>query len=153
MTYLIYKDYYSGQHHIGYEYLEIDAKTDFEAIEAAEKEFDPEKTYLVRIMKKEGKPETYYPDGWKKQLYKAVMCKRSHERGWHANTEENSENPHYAYRYYKKGLSYIEATTRKGNMLTANFFDIVEHCRVEQHRNMWSDLLEMDLVYIMLGWN
>lgn len=35
-------------------------------------------------------------------------------------------------------------------MLTANFFDIVEHYRVEQHRNMWTDLLELDLVYIML---
>lgn len=31
-------------------------------------------------------------------------------------------------------------------------FDIVLACRLEQGRNMWSDMLEMDLIYIMLGW-
>lgn len=115
MKYIIYKDYLSGEHHIGYEYMTIDAKTDFEAIEAAEKEWDENKLYLIRIMKKEGRPEAYY-DGWKKQLYKAVMCKRSNKVGWHANTKENYEEPHFAYRYYTTGsiyrtaLAYIEAT-------------------------------------------
>lgn len=38
-------------------------------------------------------------------------------------------------------------------MLTAKFFDIVEHYRVEQRRNMWTDSLGMDLVYIVLEWD
>ena len=38
-------------------------------------------------------------------------------------------------------------------MLTAKFFDIVEHYRLSQGRNMWSDMLEMDLIYIICGWN
>ena len=38
-------------------------------------------------------------------------------------------------------------------MLTAPLFDIVERYRISQHRNMWSDMLEMDLVYIIYGWD
>lgn len=37
--------------------------------------------------------------------------------------------------------------------LTAKFFDIVESCRIEQGRNIWSDMLEMDLIYIICGWD
>lgn len=114
MKYIIYKDYLSGQHHIGYEYLTTEAKTDFEALEAAEKEYDEDRLYLIRIMKAEGKPKVCTPDGWKKQLYKAVMCKRSNSVGWHANDEQHAESVHYAYRYYTTGthtkLEYIEAT-------------------------------------------
>ena len=36
--------------------------------------------------------------------------------------------------------------------LTANFFDIVESCRLEKRKNLWSDMLEMDLICIILGW-
>ena len=37
-------------------------------------------------------------------------------------------------------------------MLTAKFFDVVEYSRLMIGRNMWSDMLEMDLVYIICGW-
>ena len=38
-------------------------------------------------------------------------------------------------------------------MLTARLFDIVEFYRIKQHRNMWSDMLEMDLIYILCEWD
>jgi len=38
-------------------------------------------------------------------------------------------------------------------MLTAPLFDIVEHYRIQRGQNMWSDMLEMDLVYIICGWD
>ena len=31
-------------------------------------------------------------------------------------------------------------------------FELVEAYRLEQGRNMWSDMLEMDLIYIICGW-
>lgn len=37
--------------------------------------------------------------------------------------------------------------------LTANLFDIVESYRLEKGYNMWADMLEMDLIYIICGWN
>ena len=37
-------------------------------------------------------------------------------------------------------------------MLTAKFFDVVEYSRLMTGRNMWSDMLEIDLVYIICGW-
>lgn len=36
--------------------------------------------------------------------------------------------------------------------LSAPLFEMVERYRVSQGRNMWSDMLEMDLVYILYGW-
>ena len=107
MKYIIYLDYNSGTHHIGYEYIGIYAKTDFEAIEAADKIWNEDKHYLIRIMKKTGKVEKM-EDGWKKQYYTAVMCKRSNAVGWHANDEAHSEGQHTAYRAYKKDLEYFE---------------------------------------------
>ena len=38
-------------------------------------------------------------------------------------------------------------------MLTAKFFDIVEFYRIRRNRNMWSDMLEMDLIFIICGWD
>lgn len=32
-------------------------------------------------------------------------------------------------------------------------FELVEAYRLEQRRNMWSDMLEMDLIYIICEWN
>lgn len=109
VKYIIYKDFWAGKHKVGFEYLPIDAQTDFEALEAAENEYEADVTYLVRIMRKVGKPEAE-DGGWKKQLYEAVMCKRSHERGWHANTKANSEAEHFAYRHWMKDTEYTEAT-------------------------------------------
>lgn len=108
MKYVIYKDYSTGMHHIGYEYIGIEAKTDFEAIETADKMWDSEKLYLIRIMKKNGKIEKM-EDGWKRQYYIAVMCKRSNKVGWHSNTPDNCENDHFAYRCYNKDMEYFGA--------------------------------------------
>ena len=38
-------------------------------------------------------------------------------------------------------------------MLTVPLFDLVEHYRVCRRQNMWSDMLEMDLIYIICGWD
>ena len=38
-------------------------------------------------------------------------------------------------------------------MLTAPLFDIVEYYRICRNNNMWSDMLEMDLIYIICDWN
>lgn len=38
-------------------------------------------------------------------------------------------------------------------MLTAPLFSIVEHYRLSRRQNMWTDMLEMDLIYIICGWN
>lgn len=32
------------------------------------------------------------------------------------------------------------------------FFDIVQHYRVSRGQNMWTDMLELDLCWILLGW-
>ena len=110
MTYLLYKDYLTGEHHIGYSHEIMNAKTDFEAIEEADKawqeEGGKEKLYLMRIMKKNGKVQKM-DDGWKKQIFTAVMCKRSETVGWHANDHEHYENFHQSYRAYKKDLEYF----------------------------------------------
>lgn len=37
--------------------------------------------------------------------------------------------------------------------LTSNFFDVVLSCRLEKRKNMWSDMLELTLCYILLGWD
>lgn len=38
--------------------------------------------------------------------------------------------------------------------LTAPLFDIVVYQRVhEKHCNMWTDMLEMDIIYILNDWN
>lgn len=108
MKYIIYKDYLTGEHHIGYEYIGIDAKTDFEAIEQADKMWNPEEHYLIRIMRKIGKVEKMF-DGWKRQYYEAVMCKRSNAVGWHANDTAHCEDYHRAFRDYKNDLEYFAA--------------------------------------------
>ena len=38
-------------------------------------------------------------------------------------------------------------------MLTAPLFDIVLACRLEKGYNMWSDNLELDLIWIICDWN
>lgn len=36
--------------------------------------------------------------------------------------------------------------------MRVKFFDLVKHCRIQTGRNMWTDMLEMDLIYIITGW-
>ena len=38
-------------------------------------------------------------------------------------------------------------------MLTAPLFDMVQAYRLERGYNMWSDGLEMDLIWIIYGWD
>lgn len=99
MKYIIYIDYQTGERK-AYEYRATQAKTFKEALEEAEKIYNADTVYLMRILEKVGK--TYKEEDYKVEEYQAVECKRSHEAGWHANTEENSENEHKARRVYTK---------------------------------------------------
>lgn len=38
-------------------------------------------------------------------------------------------------------------------MMTVPLFELVEYYQVCRRQNMWSDMLEMDLIYIILDWN
>lgn len=100
MKYIIYIDYRAIET-AGYEYRDMMAKNFKEAIEEAEKIYDPETMYLIRIMEREGK--VYSGEGCKSQNYRAIECKRSPEGGWHANTSENSETEHVATRSWLNG--------------------------------------------------
>lgn len=37
--------------------------------------------------------------------------------------------------------------------MKVKFFDLVAYCRLQTGRNMWTDMLEMDLIYIICGWD
>lgn len=41
----------------------------------------------------------------------------------------------------------------KNVSLTAPLIDIVEQYRISQHRNLWTDLLYLDLMWIILEWD
>ena len=107
MTYLIYRDFKAGTHHIGYDYTTIEAKSQFEAVCEADKMWieEADRLYLMRIMAKAGKVEKM-DDGWKRQKFAAVLCKRSN-MGWHKNDSENFENPQATNRCYKKDMEYF----------------------------------------------
>lgn len=113
MKYIIYLDYRTGCGN--YEYKGTQAKTFKEALEEAEKLYSPETVYLIRILEKVGK--SYKEEDYKVEEYQAIECKRSHEVGWHANTEANSESQHYARRCVCKfgrgnTITWFEAITR-----------------------------------------
>ena len=117
MKYIIYKDYESGKHHIGYDYMTIEAANDLEALTIAEAAYNAEadRLYLVRLMKKVGKVGKD-ACGWKTQDYEAVLCKRSKAVGWHKNDADHAESQHFARCHYKSckceaegELTYIEA--------------------------------------------
>ena len=99
MKYVLYIDYRANSVK-PYEYRTMNAKNFREAIEEAEKIYNSETMYLIRIMEKEGK--VYSANGCKNQNYRAVECKRSCKGGWHANNSENSENEHIVRRSYIK---------------------------------------------------
>lgn len=117
MKYIVYKDYETGKHHIGYDYQTISATNDLEALTIAEAIYNAEadRLYLVRLMRKVGKVGKD-ACGWKTQDFEAVLCKRSKAVGWHKNDAEHAENPHFVRRHYKPckddivgELSYTEA--------------------------------------------
>jgi cobalamin-dependent methionine synthase I len=107
MTYLVYRDYNAGTHHIGYDYTTIEAKDQFEAVCIADKLWSEEsdRLYLMRIMKKAGNVEKM-EDGWKKQRFEAVLCKRSNN-GWHKNDSKHCESTHTTNRCCKKDIEYF----------------------------------------------
>ena len=103
MKYILYIDYKATSGKI-YEYKEMTAKTLIEAIGEADKIYNPETVYLMKILEKSGKVEK--ENGYKVQLYKAIMCKRY---DWHLNNDENGEAEHNARRCYNKHFEIIEA--------------------------------------------
>lgn len=74
-----------------YAYEPIEAEDLLEAIEIADERWH-EGIYLMRIMRKVGKIERPYHEGYAFETYEAVMCKRSY--GWHRNDEKHSEGEH-----------------------------------------------------------
>lgn len=105
MRYVIYKDYKTGVHHRGYEYITVEAKDPFELFEIADKEWAVERgrLYLMKIMKKVGKSEKD-DFGWRSETYEAVAVKRSDAVGWHRSIQANSEGRHVAERRYRKDI-------------------------------------------------
>ena len=102
MKYVLYIDYkadYTAQGNKSEEYITMEAKDLLEAIEEADKKFDKETMYLVRIMEKTGDVKKM-DSGWKSQRYTAILCNRFN--GWHRNTEEYSEGKHQVDRSYTK---------------------------------------------------
>lgn len=99
MKYVLYIDYRSNASK-AYEYRAMEAKNFKEAINEAEKIYNPDTMYLIRIMEKEGK--IYTGEGCRNQNYRAIECKRSCKGGWHANSSENSEEDHVVRRSYMK---------------------------------------------------
>ena len=114
--YLIYKDYETGKHHLGYDYMTINATDDLEALTLAEAAYNAEadRLYRVRLMRQVGKVGKD-ACGMKTQDFESVLCKRSKAVGWHKNDEEHAENPQFARRHYKPckygtegELAYVE---------------------------------------------
>lgn len=102
--YIIYIDYVNS---FSYDYTIIKAKDDFDALAQADRLFNENITYLVRLFKKSGKVEKA-ESGYKKVEYTAVMCKRSHEGGWHENTEKYSEQEHKCHLYYNRYTEFVD---------------------------------------------
>ena len=92
MKFVICTDYKASYKPMTLEYEAIEAKTLEEAIEIADKMWNPETCYLMQIMKKVGKIEAPYHAGYKYETYEAILCRRSF--GWHRNTAENCEGEH-----------------------------------------------------------
>lgn len=112
MKYVLYIDYtskYQIETGKGHEYLGMCAGTLEDAIEEADKKYDKETMYLIRIMKKEGKIEKM-EDGWKKQRYTAILCNRGN--GWHQNTEKYYESEHQVDRIETRGMHDYEIVAR-----------------------------------------
>lgn len=105
MKYLLYIDYQTGEKK-QLEYIPMNAASLEEAIIEADAAWNPDRMYLIRIMKQTEKPMKD-PDatGWKVSTYEAIICRRS--SGWHQNTRENSEGFH-AVKHHKLNRSSAE---------------------------------------------
>lgn len=89
MKFVICVDYKASYKPLTLDWVAIEAKTLEEAIETADKMWNPETCYLMKIMKKVGKIEVPYHAGYKFETYEAILCRRSY--GWHRNVAENGE--------------------------------------------------------------
>ena len=102
MKYALYIDYKESYK---YEYRTLMVNSLEGAISEADKLYDADEHFLLRIMKKDSAVER---DGYlRKAVYKAILCKRSH--GWHLNNTENCESEHLAVRWYAKDYECYEA--------------------------------------------
>lgn len=90
MKFVIYVDYQTSYKPNEFLYKEIEAKTLEEAIETADKMWNPSWHYLMNIMKKSSK--VIKGDGFKYEEFTAIMTKRS--TNWHRTTEKNGEQEH-----------------------------------------------------------
>lgn len=89
MKFVICTDYKASYKPLTLEYEAIEAKTLEEAIEIADKMWNPDTCYLMHIMKKSGKVVAPYHAGYKYEEYTAVLTKRSNN--WHRTIKENCE--------------------------------------------------------------
>ena len=92
MKFVIYTDYKASYKPMTWDYKAIEAKTLEEAIETADKMWNPETCYLMNIMKKSSKVIVPYHAGYKYEEYTAILTKRSDN--WHRTTKENGEQAH-----------------------------------------------------------
>lgn len=96
IKYVLYIDYCSGKtapNGQGWEYRDMMAQNDADAILEADKEHNPETMYLIRVMKKCSNVQKY--EGYTSTDYEAKYCKRMK---WHRNNSENSEEEHIVSR-------------------------------------------------------
>ena len=91
--YVIYIDYRRGDKS---EYRTITTDNIEQAIDYADRVFNPEEHYLMRIMQKTGKIEK--EEDYFTEVYQAILCRRSY--GWHRNTIDNSESEHRVKRCF-----------------------------------------------------
>lgn len=96
MKFVIYTDYKASYKPMAWKYEAIEAKTIEEAIETADKMWNPETCYLMNIMKKSSKVSKGH--GYNAEDYTAILTKRS--TNWHRTTEENSEQPHTVRKFW-----------------------------------------------------
>ena len=91
MKYVLYIDYSATYKPLTSEYRKLEAKTLSDAILEADKQYDPDTMYLMRIMAKDGKTEKVESD-IKRTAYRAELERRTR---W---TETNAE---HVVGYYK----------------------------------------------------
>ncbi len=98
MKFVIYTDYKASYKPMTYSYKAIEAKTIEEAIETADKMWNPETCYLMNIMKKTSKIMNHLDCPVKYEEYTAILTKRSDN--WHRTTEQNSEREHKVNKFW-----------------------------------------------------
>ena len=97
--YILYVDYKARVGGTGILYTRLEATTLVEAMIESEKWYSDD-VYLMRIMERRGKDEAF-DKGWRKELYEAVICRRS--TWWFPNDNAHCEGEHFAARFFGTG--------------------------------------------------